>query len=76
MSQEVDDLRALVEELQSQLAFQEDALNELDVALAEQQRDMQTLTRQMELLKERHRELATQQEQAPVPLADEKPPHY
>jgi SlyX protein len=76
MSQEVDDLRALVEELQSQLAFQEDALNQLDTALAGQQKDMQTLAHQFELLKERQKELAAQQEQAPASLEDEKPPHY
>jgi SlyX protein len=76
MSQEVDDLRALVAELQTQLAFQEDALNQLDAALAGQQQDMQTLARQFELLKERQKELATQQEQAPAALEDEKPPHY
>ena len=61
--------------MQSQLAFQEDALQALQDALAEQQRELLLLRRQLELLKERQDEHAGQLDDlSGTPI--EKPPHY
>lgn len=72
-----DNLQSQVEELQGQLAFQEDALSTLDSALAAQQQEILLLRRQVELLLERHRALEVRYEtgDAGAP-AQEKPPHY
>ncbi|MCB1841765.1 MAG: SlyX family protein [Halioglobus sp.] len=79
MSDEITELRELVEHLQSQLAFQEDAVASLDAALAAQQKDILLLGRQIALLHERQTQFAGQTgadaSQAPS-LQDEKPPHY
>lgn len=68
--------RALLRELQSQLAFQEDTLSALNDALAGQQRELLVLRRQVELLKQ-------QQDEHTATLAElsgggdsERPPHY
>ena len=75
MSAEVDSLREQVMELQSQLAFQEDAISGLDAALARQQQELMLLRRQLELLHERLR--AQDGEQGSTTDAtDAKPPHY
>ena len=77
MSANVDLLQQQVMELQSQLAFQEDAVRSLDEALAHQQQEIVLLRRQLELLGQRQQEHAAQNDVGPasVPL-DEKPPHY
>jgi len=77
MSADVDLLQQQVMELQSQLAFQEDAVRSLDDALAHQQQEIVLLRRQLELLGQRQQEHAAQNDAGPasVPL-DEKPPHY
>ena len=77
MPTEVDKLKRDVEELQSQLAFQEDAVKSLDGALARQQQEILTLRRQVELLHQRLREqLAAQEGGQNLPPVEEKPPHY
>jgi SlyX protein len=72
MSAEVDSLKQQVLELQSQLAFQEDAISGLDAALAQQQQEILLLRRQLELLHERLRAQAGHD----IAATDEKPPHY
>ncbi len=69
------ELQRQVEELQSQLAFQEDTVAALNEALSGQQQEILTLKRQLALLKQRLDEQALQIGEA-VPAADEKPPHY
>lgn len=69
------ELQQQVEELQSQLAFQEDTVSALNTAFAAQQREILTLQRQVALLKQRLDEQALQIGDA-GPGADEKPPHY
>ena len=69
------ELQQQVEELQSQLAFQEDTVSALNTALAAQQKEILTLQRQLALLKQRLDEQASQIGDA-GPDADEKPPHY
>jgi len=75
MSAEVETLKQQVAELQSQLAFQEDAISGLDAALAQQQGAILLLRRQVELLGERLRAQDGEAAGASTPL-DEKPPHY
>ncbi len=77
MSATLDDVLALVAELQGQLAFQEDALGKLDDALSAQQQEILLLRRQLELLSKRHREVAARLDAGDdVPPDDERPPHY
>ena len=77
MSTDVDTLREQMMDLQSQLAFQEDAVKSLDEALALQQQEILLLRRQLELLRQQQLEQSTPNEESngsnPV---DEKPPHY
>ncbi len=72
---ESDEWQRQLVDLQSQVAFQEDALQALNDALAEQQREILMLRRQVELLKQRQDEQAAQLDDAGSPV-DEKPPHY
>ena len=53
MSEKEESLEQQVIDLQSQLAFQEDTIRDLDAALAEQQRDILLLRRQLQLLQQR-----------------------
>lgn len=77
MSADIDTLQQQMMELQSQLAFQEDAVSSLDAALALQQQEIMLLRRQVELLRQRQQdnEAANEAGIATAPL-DEKPPHY
>ena len=75
MSAELESLKKQVAELQSQLAFQEDAISGLDAALAQQQGAILLLRRQVELLGERLRAEDGEAAGTALPL-DEKPPHY
>ena len=77
MSADIDTLKQQMMELQSQLAFQEDALGSLDAALALQQQEILVLRRQVQLLRLRQQEQESNNEagMASAPL-DEKPPHY
>lgn len=77
MSSDDDSLAQQVMDLQSQLAFQEDAVSSLDAALAQQQQEILLLRRQLELLLKRQQEqaaLAGGDSAAEAPI--EKPPHY
>ena len=59
--------------LEEQIAFQEDVIQKLDDALADQQQQLLVVGRQLELIVENLRKLETGQ----IPLADdETPPHY
>ncbi|MDO8862834.1 SlyX family protein [Haliea sp. E1-2-M8] len=70
------ELQNLLEELQSQVAFQDDALHALQSALANQQQDLLTLQRQLTLLKQRQDEQAQQAEEGATTPSQEAPPHY
>jgi SlyX protein len=70
-----EELRAQLEEVQTQLAYQEDAVRELNDALSLQQQEILLLRRQIQLLKQRQDEQGTGSHGAAAP-ADEKPPHY
>jgi len=72
---DIEQLQAQLVELQTQVAFQELTIGELNQALALQQKDLEWVKRQWELLRE---EFANMQGQAPgaTAVVDEKPPHY
>lgn len=77
MSGDIDELKQLVMELQSQLAFQEDAVGSLDQALAQQQQEIMLLRRQLELLRQRQQEQTAHNDASHgIDSPDEKPPHY
>ena len=65
----------LLVEVQTQLAYQEDTVRALNEALAEQQREILLLRRQLQLLKQRQDEQGDGG-QAGAPPGQEKPPHY
>ena len=71
-----DPLLSQLEEVQSQLAFQEDALQSLNEALAQQQQEILLLRRQLELLKQRQDEVGVTQGGSEADGGEEKPPHY
>jgi len=72
---EIDDLRQQLDDVQTQMAYQEDAVRELNDALSLQQQEILLLRRQIQLLKQRQDEQGTGPDGAAAP-ADEKPPHY
>ncbi|MBN7797955.1 SlyX family protein [Parahaliea mediterranea] len=68
---------ALLQELQSQLTFQEDTIASLNDALAAQQRELLVLRRQVELLKQQQDEHTAALSELPGGAAPaERPPHY
>ena len=73
MSESIDDLKAQVVDLQTQLAFQEDTIAALDAVVTGQQQSIDRLT----LLCDR---LARQVDQVIAEIADQAspdaPPHY
>ncbi len=72
-----DAILAHLQELQSQLAFQDDTLAALNDALSAQQQEILLLRRQVELLKQRQDEHAAAIEDLPGAGAEqERPPHY
>jgi SlyX protein len=61
-------------DVQTQLAYQEDMVRELNDALALQQQEILVLRRQLQLLKQRQDDMAS--EPVGPDNADEPPPHY
>ena len=77
MAEELDELKTDLMELQSQLAFQEHTVQALNQTMADQQREILVLRRQLELLKQRQDEQAVHQDaDNSASPTDEKPPHY
>jgi SlyX protein len=76
MAEELEELKNALMEVQNQLAFQEDTVQALNDAMAQQQQEILLLRRQLELLKQRQDEqAAAEQGEAAMPV-EEKPPHY
>lgn len=69
------EIMQLLVEVQTQLAYQEDTVRALNEALAEQQREILVLRRQLQLLKQRQDEQGDGGS-ASAPATQEKPPHY
>ncbi|MCB1676611.1 MAG: SlyX family protein [Halioglobus sp.] len=76
MAEDTEQITALLVELQSQLAFQDEAVQALNDALAAQQREILQLRRQLVLLRERQDEQAARSDALRGVAAHEKPPHY
>ena len=72
---EIDGIRQQLVDVQTQLAYQEDTVRELNEALSRQQQEILVLRRQLQLLKQRQDE---QGEGGPANASAtrEKPPHY
>jgi len=60
-------------ELESRIAFQEDAIDKLSEVVARQEMDLEKLTRMVKILHGQLRELSGDDE---GPAADVPPPHY
>jgi Uncharacterized protein conserved in bacteria len=74
MLQQINELNARIEQLESRQAFQDDTIEQLNQALALQQQDLDKLRHQMGLIINRMKEMvvsqiASQSEETP-------PPHY
>lgn len=76
MSAHNDSTQDQIAQLQSQVAFQEDAVQALDKALASQQQEILLLRRQIELLQQRIQEQAAGQDSDHTTPANDRPPHY
>ena len=69
------ELEKRIDDLEERLAFQDDALQKLDDALASQQQQIMMLERKLDLMIEHMKKLETALPDGGDP-ADEKPPHY
>lgn len=70
------ELEQLVIELQTKLAFQEDAVDELNGVIVRQDKLLYQLEKQVALLLEKVKEFALADSGEGTDPADEKPPHY
>ena len=69
-------LQAQLIELQTQVAFQEETISELNEALGLQQLDIAALKRQWEVMRDRYRELQAQLPDSQGDADEPPPPHY
>lgn len=65
-----------IADLQTRLAFQEDALQEMSNQMALQAQELQMARQQIRLLNQKLNELFNQLDQRAAAPADERPPHY
>lgn len=70
---EMDDLRARVDELEQREAFHELTIETLNQCLIDQQRQIEDLHNQLVKLSSK---LAEKTEDSQISLLDERPPHY
>ncbi|WP_246782303.1 SlyX family protein [Wohlfahrtiimonas chitiniclastica] len=70
---EMDDLRARVDELEQREAFHELTIETLNECLIDQQRQIEDLHNQLITLSSK---LAEKTEDSQISLLDERPPHY
>lgn len=73
MNESLRELRDQMVELQTQLAFQEDALSALDAVVTGQQRQLDRLEQLGERLERQFSELLSRIDEMP---RNERPPHY
>ena len=62
-------------EIETKLAFQEDAIHTLNDVVCRQQRQIEQMEATLKLLIDRYRQISETQESDNKPV-DEKPPHY
>ncbi|NNE05661.1 MAG: SlyX family protein [Xanthomonadales bacterium] len=70
------DLERRVEELESQLAFQDELHAQLNKVVARQDRELALLIAQVEVLAARLKDLGDTVSSGPGDSGDEAPPHY
>lgn len=70
----IEGLQQQLVDVQTQLAYQEDTVRQLNQALSAQQQEILVLRRQMQLLKQRQDEQG--HASGTTAALDEKPPHY
>lgn len=73
MAIDINELQTQLIDLQTQLAFQEDALQALDAVVTRQQQSIDRLLLLQQRLERQLAELSGTAESAP---ADQRPPHY
>lgn len=71
--QRISELERRSDDLESQLAFQEETIDALNQLVTKQNQELQTLQKHFVLLVERMQQMRDSQDQQPV---DERPPHY
>lgn len=74
----MSDVEQKLIDLEERLAFQDHTISKLDDALADQQKQLLDILRQVQLLAEQLRKVETDSHHRPQAgtLQDEKPPHY
>ncbi|MCA0900961.1 SlyX family protein [Microbulbifer agarilyticus] len=75
MSNEVEQLVARIDELETRLAFQEDTLSQLNDTIAKQDAQLRALVGNMKEVSEKYRDLVFEMNKGGKP-GDERPPHY
>jgi len=70
------DLKNRLETIESQLAFQEDALEQFNAVVVGQQRQLEELRVQLRYLQEQLKELPDSSLDSQIDSEQEKPPHY
>lgn len=68
-------MQETIEDLQSRLAFQEDAIDQLNKTVVEQHNEIQLLQKQLKYLNDQMEQMAEQQQQQGA-VGHERPPHY
>lgn len=76
MSDTNEDLGQQVTELQITVAYLEDAIERLDKVIATQDRDLQNMQRQLQLIYAQIEGKNNDQGVAPFDVTADKPPHY
>ena len=71
----LESLQRQLVDMQTQLAFQEDTIAQLNQALAMQQQDLESLKVAGEMMRQQYRELQQQIPDSPA-AEDQPPPHY
>jgi SlyX protein len=76
MTSSIETLEAQVIDLQSRLAFQEDALQDLSAQMATQAQELLLARQHIQLLNQKLNDLFLQLEQKAAGTLQERPPHY
>lgn len=63
-------------ELQVKVAFQEETIDALNTVLTRQQNQLDRLQQELQMLRDRYEQLATEQSAPVAESVSEKPPHY
>lgn len=76
MTSSIEALSTQVIDLQSRLAFQEDALQTLSGQMAQQSQDLQLARQHIQLLNQKLNDLLRQPDPSAMDSLQERPPHY